>query len=119
MKKVRKRPDNQGNSDNHFKKKTTANRKVTHNMSKQQENRNVRQQRAQALHSWTAEDQEKHRLVARSITVDSGYLQHNNTPCHNGEVISDWFHEPDSEFSVFQCPTATRSESNRAPVGMW
>ncbi len=33
-----------------------------------------------------------------------GYFQQNNAPCHKAQIISDWFHEHDNEFTLLQWP---------------
>ncbi len=33
-----------------------------------------------------------------------GYFQQDNAPCHKAQIISDWFHEHDNEFTLFKWP---------------
>jgi len=33
-----------------------------------------------------------------------GYFQQDNAPCHNAQIISNWFLEHDSEFTVLKWP---------------
>jgi len=33
-----------------------------------------------------------------------GYFQHNNAPCHKGQIISDWFLEHDNDFTLLKWP---------------
>ncbi len=33
-----------------------------------------------------------------------GYFQQDNAPCHKAQIISDWFHEHDNEFTLLKWP---------------
>ena len=54
-----------------------------------------------------------HPFMATMYSSSNGYFQHDNSPCHNAKVISNWFHEHDNEFNVLQWPS-TGSESDYA-----
>lgn len=38
-----------------------------------------------------------HPFMAKIYTVYIGYIQHENAPCHQAQVISIWFHEHDNK----------------------
>jgi len=33
-----------------------------------------------------------------------GYFQHDNAPCNKAQIISNWFVEQDSEFTILKLP---------------
>jgi len=43
-------------------------------------------------------------FMATMYPSSDGYFQQDNEPCHNARIISNWFLEHDSEFTVLQWP---------------
>ena len=44
-----------------------------------------------------------HPFMGTMYPSSNGYFQHDNAPCH--KAISNWFHEHDKEYNVFQWPS--------------
>ncbi len=42
--------------------------------------------------------------MATVYPSSDGYFQQDNTPCHKAKMISDWFLEHDSEFTLLKWP---------------